>query len=190
MPMPLKHNKSNTLSLYNLNACLYVFIYLIFFLLLLRFSIQCLEHNSTMWELASKAYNRRTGAQRITITASFCSQPNGDRRCQGKGGKIPWLCRCRLLFREQAARGGLGNTLGCTLYKERRKTAGRKWFQTMKMRTVDGGHTHRRMRDEDFGLVAIILLFHFLSRDRLESDFHHGLLSVVTASDWLCSSPK
>jgi len=33
--------------------------------------------------------------------------------------------------------------------------------------------THHRMRDEDLGLVAIVLLLHFLSRDRLEADLHH-----------------
>ena len=37
--------------------------------------------------------------------------------------------------------------------------------------------THQLMRDEDFGLVAIFLLF-FLSRDRLEADLPHGCVSV------------
>ena len=34
------------------------------------------------------------------------------------------------------------------------------------------------MRDQDLGLVAVILLFHFLSRDRLEADLHHGSVDL------------
>lgn len=37
--------------------------------------------------------------------------------------------------------------------------------------------TRHRMRNENFGLVAIALLLHFLSRDRLEADLHHGSVS-------------
>lgn len=37
--------------------------------------------------------------------------------------------------------------------------------------------THHRMWNEDLGLVAIGLLLHFLSRDRLEADLHHGSAS-------------
>lgn len=36
---------------------------------------------------------------------------------------------------------------------------------------------HHRMRNEDLGLVAIVLLLHFLSRDGLEADLHHGSAS-------------
>lgn len=42
--------------------------------------------------------------------------------------------------------------------------------------------THHRMRNEDLGLVAIVLLLHFLSRDRLEADLHHGSIGVAVPS--------
>lgn len=35
------------------------------------------------------------------------------------------------------------------------------------------------MRNEDLGLVAIVLLLDFLSRDRLEADLHHGSIGVT-----------
>lgn len=38
------------------------------------------------------------------------------------------------------------------------------------------------MRNEDLGLVAIVLLFDFLSRDRLEADLHHGSIGVTVPS--------
>lgn len=38
------------------------------------------------------------------------------------------------------------------------------------------------MRNEDLGLVAIVLLVHFLSRDRLEADLHHGSIGVTVPS--------
>lgn len=45
-----------------------------------------------------------------------------------------------------------------------------------------GEQTHHRMRNEDLGLVAIVLLLHFLSRDSLEADLHHGSSGVTVPS--------
>lgn len=38
--------------------------------------------------------------------------------------------------------------------------------------------THHGVRDENLALVAVVLLLHFLSRDGLKSNLHHGDPSV------------
>ncbi len=71
--------------------------------------------------------------------------------------------------------GGLPGTAGIALHKYHIKMA---MTQAVLMRDATISDAHHRMRNEDFGLVSIILLLHFLSRDRLEADLHHGSVSL------------
>lgn len=66
-----------------------------------------------------------------------------------------WPHRCR-----SAGRPRTDRQEGCLQDNDRNKTAEEI--------------THHGARDENFALVAVVLLLHFLSRDGLKSNLHHG----------------